>query len=470
MKVIAARSDKVIKIFLLAMVAVLLAAALIFSAPAVAEAAPSNEEDYTFQYDNSKNSTVYNGAAQPFQAVTVLYMGAPFEDYTITYTLDDAEPTEDAPVNAGVYAVSITINETEIVRNYTYTILPKLLQIVYNDSTTNYTYDNYVHKINVSAIGAIGGDETGFAVSYIPTETTLAEGELPKNADVYSLEFSLDNPNYTAPAPTKQLVINKRVLTVKVNDVSVVKNETAEFTFTYSNFADGDSDAVLEVRPTVTANTSIPGAIIVTASGGQDENYTFNYLSGVLTVNATEAVGAITDSVTTVSATGVFSPSTNIGGTAVSTESERGKQLIQILKDKGAYYLCKFGPAYSLAVNDSGAILGQKTRISLSNVTIDARYNIKIYIVDAYGVPYEITSYVYKDGTLSFTIPSSRIGDVVVVYDVFGTYQWYIIGGVIAFFVILFLIGSAVGYKNLKHSLKQEKKARKTRKTPYKWH
>ena len=60
------------------------------------------------------------------------------------------------------------------------------------------------------------------------------------------------------------------------------------FTISYSGFVNGETAAVIDTPPTASTTaglTSNAGTYPISPSGGTDNNYSFNYVNGTLTVN-----------------------------------------------------------------------------------------------------------------------------------------------------------------------------------------
>ena len=98
------------------------------------------------------------------------------------------------------------------------------------------------------------------------------------------------------------------LLTVIVNDtVRYYGEENPEFTFTYEGFVNEETEEVLTQKPvaTTTATVESPvGTYSITAEGAEADNYTIEYVDGMLTVK--ERIGEVDEDVTDiVSANGV---------------------------------------------------------------------------------------------------------------------------------------------------------------------
>ena len=96
------------------------------------------------------------------------------------------------------------------------------------------------------------------------------------------------NASYLSFSKTYTLTVNKAVLTVKADDCSRSEGEeNPQFTLSYMGFKYSDNESSLTQKPiaTTTANkNSAAGTYPITVSGGHSNNYTFEYVSGTLTI------------------------------------------------------------------------------------------------------------------------------------------------------------------------------------------
>ncbi|MCF2876573.1 gliding motility-associated C-terminal domain-containing protein, partial [Tenacibaculum sp. Cn5-1] len=94
--------------------------------------------------------------------------------------------------------------------------------------------------------------------------------------------------NYTISYVDGDLTVTQKVLTVTADDKSRAEGvANPVLTITYSGFILGDSVADLDTAPvasTTATVTSPVGMYPITVSGGVDNNYSFNYVSGTLNV------------------------------------------------------------------------------------------------------------------------------------------------------------------------------------------
>ena len=94
--------------------------------------------------------------------------------------------------------------------------------------------------------------------------------------------------NGTVNCVNGTLTITKAPLTVKAGNYTRQEGEeNPTFTLVYEGFKNGETEAVLTQKPTAATTamvTSTPGDYPITVSGGIADNYSFNYIEGVLTI------------------------------------------------------------------------------------------------------------------------------------------------------------------------------------------
>ncbi|MBT1701439.1 T9SS type A sorting domain-containing protein [Fulvivirgaceae bacterium PWU4] len=100
--------------------------------------------------------------------------------------------------------------------------------------------------------------------------------------------------SYVPASTSAALVVNKAVLTATANNKSRAYGQTnPAFTIAYQGFKNNETGAVINTAPTaVTQATtaSDAGDYDIVPSGGADNNYTFAYVKGTLTINKADQV------------------------------------------------------------------------------------------------------------------------------------------------------------------------------------
>jgi len=90
--------------------------------------------------------------------------------------------------------------------------------------------------------------------------------------------------------------ITKKVLTVDVVDTSITEGDSLpDFALSYSGFVQSENSAVLAVQPAASTEAtavSPPGEYLVTISGGEDENYAFDYKTGMFNIQVITGISS----------------------------------------------------------------------------------------------------------------------------------------------------------------------------------
>lgn len=179
--------------------------------------------------------------------------GAEAQNYSITYTPGKLIVTEADPV-------------TITAKNYTkaYGDANPTFEYEVSGATLDGTPDITCEATAASPVGTYDiivkqGSVTNYNVSYVKGTLTITKAPLSVKAGTYTKKQGEDNP---------------------------------EFTLTYDGFKNGETEAVLTKKPIASCTAtkeSAPNEYVVTVSGGEAQNYEFEYINGSLTV--TEALG-----------------------------------------------------------------------------------------------------------------------------------------------------------------------------------
>lgn len=113
----------------------------------------------------------------------------------------------------------------------------------------------------------------------------------PTNAGLYDVVVTITESGYTSEGPFYgTLTINKKALTATAQNKTVTYGDAQPvYTIAYSGFAGSETSSVLDTQPTANVSGTWPlnpGTYPIVVSGGTDNNYSFSYQNGTLTVNA----------------------------------------------------------------------------------------------------------------------------------------------------------------------------------------
>lgn len=145
--------------------------------------------------------------------------------------------------------------------------------IIISDTST--TYSGLLHNIAIET-NPVG---LGYNVEY--------DGNMV-DAGTYNATVTLNEPGYLAQKDSAVFVISKALLTVSVqNDTMLTSAELPDFNFTFDGFVNNEADNVIDKMPLAAVVAQLPfaaGVYPIVLSGGEDNNYDFEYVDGSLTV------------------------------------------------------------------------------------------------------------------------------------------------------------------------------------------
>jgi gliding motility-associated-like protein len=234
----------------------------------------------------NNQSRVY-GAANPI--FTVSYTG--FVNGDTPSVLDTAPTAGSAATTVspvGNYPITVTGGTDN---NYNFTYVDGTLTV--NKATLTATADNQTRlygaanpTFTISYSGFVNGDNAS-VINSAPLATTAAT--VTSNVGTYPITVSGGtDDNYTFNYAPGTLTITKAtVIATAANASRVYQTANPVFTINYAGFVNGEDFTVLNTLPvasTVAILSSTVGTYPITVSGGDDNNYTFSYVSGTLTI------------------------------------------------------------------------------------------------------------------------------------------------------------------------------------------
>jgi hypothetical protein len=183
--------------------------------------------------------------------------------------------------------------------------------------------------LTASYDGFVNGETLGSAVSAPAIITTVATPLSP--AGTYPITGSAASAqNYNIIYEAGVLTVNKATLTVTADNKSRnYGQDNPVFTFKYAGFVNAENESVVQTAP-LAASTAVAnspaGTYPITLSGASDDNYTFNYVNGILNVSSTTRT--LTMAALPVKSVGDpdFAPAASLssGETPVFTSSDAG--------------------------------------------------------------------------------------------------------------------------------------------------
>jgi hypothetical protein len=237
----------------------------------------------------SDNTATYNGGVKNV-TVTTTPAGV---SHSIAYSLGGNAVSN--PVNAGTYDVTITITDNAYELNGagtgTLTINKAVLTATADDKTREYGATNPVATITYT------GFQNGETASILDTQPAANIASSANSTAGAGTTHAItpsggsDN-NYSYAYVNGTLTISKATLTATADD------KTREYgsanpaaTIIYAGFKNGETAAVLDTQPTISFAASANGTAnagtthAITLSGGTDNNYSYTYVNGTLTIS-----------------------------------------------------------------------------------------------------------------------------------------------------------------------------------------
>ncbi|MBK8292816.1 MAG: hypothetical protein IPK96_19650 [Flammeovirgaceae bacterium] len=210
------------------------------------------------------------------------------ENSTVINTLPTATSPAILTSNAGAYAITPAGGIDD---NYDFNYVPGTLTITKGLVTVNADNQSRVYGVanptlTMSYSGFANGENSS-VINTLPTATSPAI--LTSNAGTYAITPAggIDD-NYDFNYVPGTLTITKGLVTVNADNQSRVYGvANPTLTMSYSGFANGENSSVINTLPTATSPATITsnvGAYAITAAGGIDDNYDFNYVPGTLTI------------------------------------------------------------------------------------------------------------------------------------------------------------------------------------------
>lgn len=151
------------------------------------------------------------------------------------------------------------------------------------------TYDGQPHGVLVKKTD----ESKNYTITYGTTENdcTLNSSPVYKNAGVYTIYFKVvDNDTLAEHVGYVTLTINKKAVTVKVNDVTITYGETPKFEYTVDTVAGLVEGETLSGKAVYSGEGTDAGVYDISVSGlTASDNYAVTVKTGTLTINKKEA-------------------------------------------------------------------------------------------------------------------------------------------------------------------------------------
>lgn len=247
-----------------------------------------------------------------------------------TYNADDFDKSNLVVMNADCYVISYEMSVTFVEVTFA---------IDFADVTV--TYDGQPHGVSVTKTD----DSKNYTITYGTTENDCTLNNSPEytNAGPYTIFFKvLDNDTLAEHVGYVTLTINKKAVTVKVNDVTITYGDTPAFSYEVTGLVDGET---LSGEAVYSGAGTDAGEYKISVSGlSAGDNYTVTVVPGKLTINKKPATVTWT-----IAESYVYNPE---GQTSLPTATYDDKEAILIFTKDGIECEFKDAGEYTVTVKD----------------------------------------------------------------------------------------------------------------------
>lgn len=269
------------------------------------------------------------------------------KDVAGTYYADDFDKSNLVVTNADCYNISYEMSVTFVEVTFA---------IDFADVTL--MYDGKPHGVSVTA-----KEGTNYTITYGTTENDCTLNNSPEytNAGTYKIYFNVvDNDTLAEEKGSVTLTINKKAVTVKVNDVTITYGKTPKFECTVAGLVDGET---LSGEAVYSGAGTDVGEYDISVSGiTASDNYKVTFVTGKLTINKKTAEVAWT-----IAENYVYSPD----GQTLPTATYDGKTASLIFTKDGTVCEFKTAGTYTVTIADNNYILTNNEKTIVIN---KARY------------------------------------------------------------------------------------------------
>lgn len=272
------------------------------------------------------------------------------KDVAVTYNADAFDKTNLVVTNADCYKISYEMSVTFVEVTFA---------IDFADVTL--TYDGQPHGVVVTKTD----ESKNYTITYGTTENDCTLNTSPEytnaGAGPYKIYFKVvDNDTLAEEKGSVTLTINKKAVTVKVNDVTITYGETPKFEYTVTGLVEGET---LSGEAGYSGAGTDVGDYEISVSGlTASDNYKVAFVNGTLTINKKSA---------TVTWTNAENRDYSPDGQTLPTATYDGKTANLIFTKDGKECEFKTAGTYTVTVADDNYILTNNEKTIVIN---KARY------------------------------------------------------------------------------------------------
>ena len=284
------------------------------------------------------------------------------KDVAGPYNADAFDKSNLVVTNAGCYVISYEMSVTFIEVTFA---------IDFADVTL--TYDGQPHGIKVTKTD----ESKNYTITYGTTENdcTLNSSPVYTNAGAYAYKIYfkvVDNDTLAEYVGYVTLTINKKAVTVKVNDVTITYGETPVFSYTVAGLVDGET---LSGEAVYSGAGKDVGEYDISVSGiTASDNYNVSFVPGKLTINKKTAEVAWTIAESYVYNDGQTLPTATYDGKTASLIFTKDGKACEF-KTAGTYTVTVADDNYILTNNEKTIVINKARYTAAPALSLSGTYN-----------------------------------------------------------------------------------------------
>lgn len=285
------------------------------------------------------------------------------KDVKGTYNADDFDKSNLVVKNAGCYVISYEMSVTFVEVTFA---------IDFADVTL--TYDGKPHGVLVTKTD----ESKDYTITYGTTESDCTLNSSPEytNAGTYTIYFKVvDNDTLAEHVGYVTLTINKKAVTVKVDDVTITYGETPAFSCTVTGIVEGETLSGEAVYSGYSGAGTDAGVYDISVSGlAASDNYNVSFVTGKLTINKKTAEVAWTIAENYVYNDGQTLPTATYDGKTASLIFKKGGTACEF-KDAGTYTVTVADDNYILTNNEKTIVINKARYTAAPALSLSGTYD-----------------------------------------------------------------------------------------------
>ena len=283
------------------------------------------------------------------------------KDVKGTYYADDFDTTHLDVTNADCYVISYEMSVEFVEVTFA---------IDFADVTL--TYDGQPHGVSVTKTD----ESKNYTITYGESAENCNLEESPKytNAGTYKIYFNVvDNDTLAEEKGSVTLTINKKAVTVKVNDVTITYGETPKFECTVTGLVDGET---LSGEAVYSGAGKDVGEYVISVSGiTASDNYNVSFVTGKLTINKKEAKVDWTIAESYVYNDGQPSPTATYDKKTANLIITKDGKVVNEFKDAGTYTVTVADKNYILTNNEKTIVINKARYTAAPALSLSGTYD-----------------------------------------------------------------------------------------------